>query len=166
LNFRSVRLRIGRLFKCSERVDGLSFALGVYLNGRGELLDVMVLREGCANHGRQNPRSPPGPSLPLYDGHQKQPHNECSARVLGLQLTTDKETNLRVCLDLEPTTTKVALAPEGKYGRRVVHSNLLLLGVVANAHAYVGIASSAVHRQMVSHDTELYIEGNVHTTRC
>jgi hypothetical protein len=54
------------------------------------------------------------------------------------------ETDLRVGLDLEPTTAKVALAPERKYGRRVVHANLLLLGIVANAHAYVGFASSTV----------------------
>jgi hypothetical protein len=54
------------------------------------------------------------------------------------------ETDLRVGLDLEPTTAKVALAPERKYGRRVVHANLLLLCIVANTHAYVGFASSTV----------------------
>jgi hypothetical protein len=52
--------------------------------------------------------------------------------------------NLRVGLNLEPATAKMALAPKGKYGRRVVHSYLLLLCVVTNTHANVGIASSAV----------------------
>ena len=67
-------------------------------------------------------------------------------QALGLEITSSKkgETNLRVCLDLKPSTAKVALAPERKYGRRVVHADLLLLGIVANSHAYVGIASSAV----------------------
>ena len=66
-------------------------------------------------------------------------------RALGLEITPSKdETNLRVSLDLEPATAKVALAPKRKYGRREVHADLLLLGIVANAHAYVGIASSTV----------------------
>ena len=62
------------------------------------------------------------------------------------------ESYLRVGLDLEPTTAKVALAPERKYRRRVVHADLLLLGIVANTHAYVGIASTTVREQTVSHD--------------
>ena len=75
------------------------------------------------------------------------------------------ETNLRVGLDLEPTTAKVALAPERKYRRRVVHADLLLLGIVANAHAYVGIASTTVRKQIVSHDISGFMV-DVHTTRC
>ena len=77
------------------------------------------------------------------------------------------ETNLRVGLDLEPTTAKVALAPERKYRRRVVHADLLLLGVVANTHAYVGIASSTVPQtDSESRNIRLCGGGNVHTTRC
>jgi hypothetical protein len=52
--------------------------------------------------------------------------------------------NLRVGLDLEPATAKMALASERKHGRRIVHSYLLLLCIVANTHANVGIARSAV----------------------
>ena len=88
----------------------------------------------------------------------------------GSKLTPSKEkgeTNLRVGLDLEPTTAKVALAPERKYGRRVVHADLLLLCIVANTHAYVGIASStSPQTDGESRNVRLYDEGNVHTTRC
>jgi hypothetical protein len=52
--------------------------------------------------------------------------------------------NLGVGLDLEPATAKMALASERKHRRRIVHSYLLLLCIVANTHAYVGIARSAV----------------------
>ena len=82
------------------------------------------------------------------------------SRALVLKLTESKvmsETNLRVGLDLEPTTAKVALAPERKYRRRVVHADLLLLGVVANTHAYVGIASSTVRKQTVSHEISGFV---------
>ena len=57
------------------------------------------------------------------------------------------ETDLRIGLNLEPTTAKVALAPERKDRRRIVHADLLLFGIVANAHAYVSIASSTVRKE-------------------
>ncbi len=53
--------------------------------------------------------------------------------------------NLRVGLDLEPATAKMALASERKHRRRIVHSYLLLLCIVTNTHANVGIACSAIN---------------------
>jgi hypothetical protein len=91
-------------------------------------------------------------------------------RALGLKPVLSKvkcETNLRVGLDLEPTTAEVALAPERKYGRRVVHADLLLLGIVTNAHANVGFASSTVPQtDGESRNGRADGEGDVHTTRC
>ncbi len=49
-------------------------------------------------------------------------------------------------MDLEPATAKMALASERKYRCRVVHSYLLLLCIVANTHANVGIARSTVYK--------------------
>ena len=55
-----------------------------------------------------------------------------------------RKTDLWVGLDLEPATAKMALASKREYGRRIVHSYLLLLCIVTNTHANVGIARSAV----------------------
>jgi hypothetical protein len=55
-----------------------------------------------------------------------------------------KKTDLWVGLDLEPATAKMALASKREYGRRIIHSYLLLLCIVTNTHANVGIARSAV----------------------
>ncbi len=85
---------------------------------------------------------------------RKQRRSECSTRSIPSQRESKKSAldkkgmwaNLRVGVDLEPATAKMALASERKYRCRVVHSYLLLLCIVANTHANVGIARSTVYK--------------------
>jgi hypothetical protein len=55
--------------------------------------------------------------------------------------------NLGIGLDLKPATAKMALAPERKYGRGVIHANLLLLCIITNTHADMSLACSAAHNK-------------------
>lgn len=52
------------------------------------------------------------------------------------------QAHLRVRLNLEPATTEMTLTPEGEDRCRVVHPNLLLLGIIPHAHTDVRITVS------------------------
>ena len=57
-------------------------------------------------------------------------------------------TRLRVSLDCEPIVAQVAFAAELIYGSRVIVSDFLLLGVVANAHADVVVTTFTVREKI------------------
>lgn len=147
--FRCVCLRIGRLFQRRERVDGLGFSVCIYTDGWWRCENACGGRtEGCEpmtanppfSAGSQSSSFLRAPETTTYrvfcEIHHVRAKKKARRRV--------KKTNLRVGLDLEPATAKMALASKREYGRRIVHSYLLLLCIVTNTHANVGVARSAV----------------------
>lgn len=62
----------------------------------------------------------------------------------GAVVGQNDNAHLRVCLDLKPPITQMALAAERIDGRRVVVPDLLLLCVVPNAHANVVVTCATV----------------------
>jgi len=57
-------------------------------------------------------------------------------------LRSSRRTCLGVCLNLKPSVTQVAFAPEGVNGRGVIRSDFLLLRIITHAHADVIVACS------------------------
>lgn len=80
------------------------------------------------------------------------------------------DTHLRVCADLYPPLTKVALEAKGEDGCRVVVADFLLFGVVAHALTDVRVACAAAgrtatHRNRDTTDREATSVAQRHSTR-
>jgi len=61
----------------------------------------------------------------------------------------------------EPTIAEMTFTTEGEDGRRVIHSDFLLLCIVADTHADVIVACSAKRMSMIQKDHQRYLPPNI-----